>query len=295
MQAANPRRGYILGLTAYIIWGLFPLYFKAIASVPAVEIIVHRVLWSALFGALLLMVWKHPGWWRELRDNPKRLAILTLSGSLIAANWLTYVWSVNNGRMLEASLGYYINPLVNVLLGMLILGERLRRLQWLAVILAAVGVAQQVWQVGSLPWVSLMLALSFGFYGLIRKQAPVKALPGLVVETWMLVPIALAWLLLHPDASSAHAAFWTTSEAWWLVAAGPITLIPLVCFNAAARDLPYTTLGFLQYLAPTLVLLQAVLLFGEHLSSSTLLAFMFIWGGLAVYSVDAWLSLRRRR
>ncbi|KAF0867245.1 EamA family transporter RarD [Pseudomonas sp. LD120] len=295
MQAANPRRGYILGLTAYIIWGLFPIYFKAIASVPAVEIIIHRVLWSALFGALLLMVWKHPGWWRELRDNPKRLAILALSGTLIAANWLTYVWAVNNGRMLEASLGYYINPLINVLLGMLLLGERLRRLQWLAVILAAVGVAQQVWQVGSLPWVSLILALSFGFYGLIRKQAPVKALPGLVVETWMLVPIALAWLLLHPDASSAHAAFWTSSEAWWLVAAGPVTLVPLVCFNAAARDLPYTTLGFLQYLAPTLVLLQAVLLFGEHLSSSTLLAFMFIWAGLAVYSVDAWISLRGRR
>ena len=295
MQAANPRRGYILGLTAYIIWGLFPLYFKAIASVPAVEIIIHRVLWSALFGALLLMVWKHPGWWRELRDNPRRLAILALSGTLIAANWLTYVWSVNNGRMLEASLGYYINPLVNVLLGMLILGERLRRMQWLAVILAAVGVAQQVWQVGSLPWVSLMLALSFGFYGLIRKQAPAKALPGLVVETWMLVPIALGWLLLHPDASSAHAEFWSSSQAWWLVAAGPVTLVPLVCFNAAARDLPYTTLGFLQYLAPTLVLLQAVLLFDEHLSSSTLLAFMFIWAGLAVYSVDAWLSLRGRR
>lgn len=294
MQAANLRRGYILGLTAYIIWGLFPLYFKAIASVPAVEIIVHRVLWSALFGGLLLMVWKHPGWWRELRDNPRRLAILALSGTLIAANWLTYVWSVNNGRMVEASLGYYINPLINVLLGMLILGERLRRLQWLAVLLAAVGVAQQVWQLGSLPWVSLALALSFGFYGLIRKQAPVKALPGLVVETWMLVPIALAWLLLHPDASSAHAAFWASSQAWWLVAAGPVTLIPLVCFNAAARNLPYTTLGFLQYLAPTLVLLQAVLLFGEQLSSSTLVAFMFIWAGLAVYSVDAWLSLRGR-
>ncbi|MBC2654458.1 EamA family transporter RarD [Pseudomonas sp. MSSRFD41] len=294
MQAANLRRGYILGLTAYIIWGLFPLYFKAIASVPAVEIIVHRVLWSALFGGLLLMVWKHPGWWRELRDNPRRLAILALSGTLIAANWLTYVWSVNNGRMVEASLGYYINPLINVLLGMLILGERLRRLQWLAVLLAAVGVAQQVWQLGSLPWVSLALALSFGFYGLIRKQAPVKALPGLVVETWMLVPIALAWLLLHPDASSAHAAFWASSQAWWLVAAGPVTLIPLVCFNAAARNLPYTTLGFLQYLAPTLVLLQAVLLFGEQLSPSTLVAFMFIWAGLAVYSVDAWLSLRGR-
>jgi len=144
MQAANPRRGYILGLSAYIIWGLFPIYFKAIAEVPAVEIIIHRVLWSALFGALLLMVWKHPGWLRELLDNPKRLAILALSGTLIAANWLTYVWSVNNGRMLEASLGYYINPLVNVLLGMLILGERLRRMQWLAVGLAAVGVAQDL-------------------------------------------------------------------------------------------------------------------------------------------------------
>jgi len=196
--------------------------------------------------------------------------------------------------MLEASLGYYINPLVNVLLGMLLLGERLRRLQWIAVGLAALGVAQQVWQVGSLPWVSLALALSFGFYGLIRKQAPVAALPGLVVETWMLVPIACAWLLLNPTAMSAQPAFYTTTEALWLMAAGPVTLIPLVSFNAAARHLPYTTLGFLQYLAPTLVLLQAVLLFGEHLSSTTLVAFAFIWAGLALYSVDAWLSLRRR-
>ena len=294
MHAANPRRGYLLGLAAYIIWGLFPLYFKAIQSVPAAEIIVHRVLWSAVIGALLLMVWKHPGWWQALRDHPRRLAILALSGTLIAGNWLTYVWAVNNGRMLEASLGYYINPLVNVLLGMLLLGERLRRLQWVAVLLAALGVAQQVWQVGSLPWVSLTLALTFGFYGLIRKKAPVAALPGLVVETWMLVPLALGWLLLNPTASTAQPAFYTSSEALWLIAAGPVTLVPLVCFNAAARHLPYTTLGFLQYLAPTLVLLQAVLLFDEHLSSSTLLAFMFIWAGLAVYTVDILAQLRKR-
>jgi chloramphenicol-sensitive protein RarD len=293
MQAANPRRGYILGLIAYITWGLFPLYFKAIAAVPSIEIIVHRVLWSALCGSLLLLVWKHPGWWRELRDNPRRLAILALSGSLIAANWLTYVWAVNNGRMVEASLGYYINPLVNVLLGMLLLGERLRPLQWLAVGLAAVGVAQQVWQVGSLPWVSLVLALTFGFYGLIRKKAPVAALPGLVVETWLLVPLAIGWLLLNPMAVSAQASFWTTSQAWWLAAAGPITVMPLICFNAAARHLPYTTLGFLQYIAPTLVLSLAVLVYGEHLAASTLLAFAFIWAGLAVYSVDIWLRSRR--
>ncbi|CAD5106591.1 EamA family transporter RarD [Zestomonas carbonaria] len=293
MATANLRRGYLLGLAAYTIWGLFPLYFKAIQEVPALEIIVHRALWSALFGALLLLVWKHPGWWRELRDNPRRFLILGASGALIASNWLVYVWAVNNGRMLEASLGYYINPLVNVLLGMLLLGERLRRLQWLAVGCAALGVAQQVWLVGSLPWVSLTLALTFGFYGLIRKQAPVAALPGLVVETWLLLPLALGWLLLHPAAMSSQPSFWTTSEAWWLIAAGPITLVPLVCFNAAARHLPYTTLGFLQYLAPTLVLLQATLLFGEPLQSSTLLAFVFIWIGLAIYSVDAWLTLRR--
>ncbi|MGB4075490.1 EamA family transporter RarD [Pseudomonas sp.] len=295
MATANLRRGYILGLIAYTIWGLFPLYFKAIQSVPALEIIVHRALWSALFGALLLMVWKHPGWLRELRDNPKRFAVLGLSGVLIASNWLVYVWAVNNGRMLEASLGYYINPLVNVLLGMLILGERLRRLQWLAVTLAALGVLQQLWQVGSIPWVSLVLALTFGFYGLIRKQAPVAALPGLVVETWLLLPLALGWLMLHPAAISTQADFWSTPEALWLIAAGPITLVPLVCFNAAARHLPYTTLGFLQYLAPTLVLLQAIFLFDEHFDPSKLLAFICIWAGLAIYSVDAWLSLRKRQ
>lgn len=295
MQAANPRRGYILGLSAYTIWGLFPIYFKAIAAVPAIEIIIHRVLWSALFGSIVLMFWKHPGWWRELRDNPKRIAVLALSGSLIAANWIVYVWAVNNGRMVEASLGYYINPLVNVLLGMVLLGERLRRLQWLAVGLAAAGVAQQVWQVGNLPWVSLLLPLTFGFYGLIRKKAPVAALPGLVVETWMLVPLALIWLALNPGALSAQAEFWTTSQAIWLAAAGPVTLIPLVCFNAAARHLPYTTLGFLQYLAPTLVLLLAVLLYDEHMNVSIIVTFACIWAGLAIYSIDAWLSLRRRR
>ncbi|RIA21455.1 chloramphenicol-sensitive protein RarD [Ectopseudomonas oleovorans] len=294
MATANPQRGYILGLTAYVIWGLFPIYFKAIQHIPSLEIIVHRAIWSALFGAILLMLWKHPGWWRELREHPKRLLVLAGCGLLIASNWLVYVWAVNNERMLEASLGYYINPLINVLLGLLILGERLRRLQWVAVGLAAIGVAQQVWQVGSLPWVSLVLALTFGFYGLIRKKAPVAALPGLVVETWLLLPVALAWLALHPAAMSSQAEFWSSSQWLWLAAAGPITLIPLVCFNAAARHLPYTTLGFLQYIAPTLVMLQAIFLFGEHFDPAKLMAFAFIWAGLAVYSLDIWLSLRKR-
>ncbi|WPP00322.1 EamA family transporter RarD [Pseudomonas sp. HR96] len=295
MQAAvNPRKGYVLGLSAYFMWGFLPLFFKAMQSVSPVEIIIHRVLWAALLGSLLLLVWKHPGWWRELRDNPRRLGVLAISGSLIACNWLVYVWAVNNGRMLEASLGYYINPLVNVLLGLLLLGERLRRLQWLAVALAAIGVAQQVWQVGSLPWVSLVLALTFGFYGLIRKRAPVAALPGLVIETWLLVPLALGWLLLHPQAGTLQPAFLGSSQMLWLAAAGPITLVPLLCFNAAARHLPYTTLGFLQYIAPTLVLILAVTVFGETLAPATLTAFLCIWAGLLVYSVDIWRQFRRR-
>lgn len=295
MPAANPRRGYILGLSAYIIWGIFPIYFKVLSSVPSIEIIVNRAIWSAVFGlALLMLVWKHPGWWQELCDHPRRFAILALSGSLIAANWLIYVWAVNNNHMVEASLGYFINPLINVMLGMVLLRERLRPLQWIAVILALIGVAQQVWQVGSLPWVSLALAFSFGFYGLIRKQAPVAALPGLVVETWILVPLAIGWLLFNPMAHSAQGEFWTTKEAIWLAAAGPITLVPLVCFNAAARDLPYATLGFLQYIAPTLVLTLAVLVYGEHLATSTSITFAFIWAGLVIYSIDAWRSLRRR-
>jgi chloramphenicol-sensitive protein RarD len=294
MHRLNLRRGYLLGICAYAIWGLFPLYFKLLAQVPSAEIVVHRVLWSALCGSLLLLVWRHPGWWRELWANPRRLLVLTVSGLLIASNWLLYVWAVNNDQMLAASLGYYINPLVNVLLGMLLLGERLRRLQWLAVGLAACGVLQQLWLLGSLPWLSLGLALSFGFYGLIRKKGPVAALPGLVVETWLLLPVALLWLLLNPQALTAQAVFWSDSTALWLLAAGPITLLPLLCFNAAARHLPYTTLGFLQYLAPTLVLLQAVWLFDEHLDANTLLTFGFIWAGLLVYSVDIYLSLRRR-
>jgi chloramphenicol-sensitive protein RarD len=294
MQTANPRRGYVLGLIAYGIWGLFPIYFKTLQSVPAMEIIVQRVLWSAAFAVATILVWKHPGWWRALVDNPKRFLILMCSGSLIAGNWLVYVWAVNNGRMLEASLGYYINPLVNVLLGMLLLGERLRRFQWIAVGLAVIGVAQQLWLVGSLPWVSLALALSFASYGIIRKQAPVAALPGLLVETWLLLPLALGWLAFHTDAMTAQPAFWTTPVGLMLVAAGPVTLVPLLCFTAAARNLPYATLGFLQYVAPTLVLILAVTLYGEQLSPANLTAFGFIWAALAVYSLDVWQVVRRK-
>lgn len=295
MSTPDLKRGYLLGIAAYLVWGLFPLYFKMLETVPALEIVVHRALGAAMVGSLLLVLWKHPGWWRELIARPRLLALLGLSGLLIATNWLLYVWAVNNGRMLETSLGYYINPLINVLLGMLLLGERLRRLQWLAVAIAALGVGQQLWQLGELPWLSLVLAATFGFYGLLRKQAPVAALPGLVVEAWLLMPLALGWLFLHPAAVSSQADFWSSTTALWLLAAGPLTLLPLICFNSAARHLPYATLGFLQYLAPTLVLLLAVFVYDEPLPPARLLSFACIWLALAIYSLDIWLMLRRQR
>ncbi|EQM80017.1 membrane protein [Stutzerimonas stutzeri MF28] len=293
MATADLRKGYLLGLTTFCIWGLFPLYFKSIEQYAALEIVTQRAIWSALFGTLVLMLWRHPGWWQELLAHPRRIGVLMISSVLIACNWLIYVWAVNHDHMLEASLGYYINPLVNVLLGLIVLRERLRPLQWLAVAMAAVGVALQLITLGDFPWVSIILALSFGSYGLLRKQAPVAALPGLVVETWLLLPIALGWLFFFGSGPSTEWSFWTDPQALWLVAAGPVTLLPLLCFNAAARHLPYSTLGFLQYITPTLLLILAVWVFNEPFPADRQLAFICIWAGLAVYSYDAWRLMRR--
>ncbi len=291
----NPRRGYVLGLLAYSVWGMFPLYFKTLDGIPSEEVIVHRVLWSAFFSVGLLLIWRHRGWWQQLYTHPKRFLLLALSGALIASNWLIYVWAVHHDRMVEASLGYYINPLVNVLLAMLFLRERLRRLQWLAIALAAIGVGLQVWSLGKIPWISLALACSFGFYGLIRKQTSVAALPGLAIETWLLVPIALAWLWLNPQASSMQSDFLGSAQMFWLAAAGPVTLLPLLCFNEAAKNLPYASLAFLQYITPTVLLLLAVLVFHEPFAAQSFIFFGFIWAALAVYSWDAVRVLKRSK
>jgi len=290
----NPRLGCLLGVVAYTIWGFFPLYFHMLAHIPALEIAFHRLLWSAFFGLLILGFWKHPGWWQQLVQHPRRFLILLVSGALVAGNWLIYLWAVNNGRIVETSLGYYINPLVSVLLGMIFLRERLRLLQWLALLCALLGVLQEVWQVGHLPWVSLGLPMTFAFYGLIRKQAPVAALPGLVVETGLLLLLASGFLLLHPALLRQQIPLWSSTQIFWLIASGPLTLLPLICFNTATRHLTYTAMGFLQYIAPTLLLLQAVFFFKETLSASKLLVFLCIWAGLAIYTLDACLALRGR-
>lgn len=289
MSTANPRRGYLLGIAAYTAWGLFPLYFKMLQAIPAIEIIVHRVLWSALFGALLLTVWKHPGWWRELRDNPRRLAVLAVSGSLIACNWLVYVWAVNNGRMIEASLGYYINPLVNVLLGTLLLGERLSRAQWVAVGIAALGVAMLAGGALTTLWISLTLALSFGAYGLVRKRVPVGSLPGLTIESALLLlpSIMLAfWYAIMHGSSFLVSPQLSAS----IVLGGVVTAVPLLLFALAARRMPYSTIGFIQFLAPSIVFILGLTVFDQPLQPAQAACFACIWVAAAVF---AWDLIRR--
>ena len=286
-------QGYALAIFAYIIWGLLPLYFKMIGRVPIIEVVIHRTFWVATSGAALMICFRYFNWWRDLRENPARFLNLTFSGLLIFTNSAMYAWSVNSNRILDTSLGYYLSPIVSVFLGLVFCGERLRRMQWVAVFLAVVGVVLQVWHAKALPWVSLVLAFTFSFYGLVRKKTLVDPLPGLVVETTLLIPAALAWLFFLPSAITIKPIFWDTVDACWLIAAGPITLLPLICYNVAARRLPYTSLGFLQYLSPTLVFLQAVLLFGEELRLSKFISFVCIWAGLGVYSVDSWLASRR--
>jgi len=287
-QAPPPTAfsGALLAFSAFLCWGLFPLYFKQVAEVPAVEMLANRVIWSLLFVAGLLTVIR--GWPAALAvfTNRRLLAILTLSAVVISVNWGVFIWAIANDRVLESSLGYYINPLVSVVLGVAVLRERLRPVQWAAVGLAAAGVAYQVVGLGVFPWVALTLAFSFGFYGLIRKMAAVDAFSGLFIETLILSPLALtylAWL-----AATGQAMFgqgdWHLDA--WIAASGVITALPLILFVAGAKRIRLSTLGLLQYVVPTGHFVLAVFVFGEPFTSGTLVTFACIWAALAVYSFD---------
>jgi len=284
------RAGLLYGVAAYGLWGLLPLYFKALGGVGPLEVLCHRVLGSAV----LLWGWV---WLRNSRQEvraalrPRVLGLLSLTGLLIAANWLVYIWAVMNSRVVEASLGYFVNPLLSLALGVVFLRERLRPVAWAAVGLAAAGVGLEAFQQGGLPWPALALASSFAFYGLLRKLAPVEAALGLAVETALLAPLALAalvWLGLD-----GQLVFLRRSGQLdgLLILAGLITAVPLVCFNRAVRLLPLSTAGFLQYLAPSGQFLLGVLAFHEPMPEGRWWAFAFIWAALALFSLD----LARRR
>ncbi len=281
------RTGILSAGLAFLCWGLFPLYFHAISEVPPMQILVHRVLWSLLFLALILAVRRQWAWLGELRGHPRVMASFVLSSLLLSGNWLLYIWAVNNNHVIDASLGYFINPLVNVMLGFLVLKERLRPGQWGAIALAGVGVLWLTWQAGQMPWIALILAASFGAYGLMRKTAKLGALEGLSFETLILFPFALgylAWLTLQGQNSFLT----TTSDTtrWLLVAAGPITAIPLLLFASGARKIPLSVLGLLQYIGPTIQMSLGIFLFHEAFTSARLAGFVLIWSALALYAVE---------
>ncbi len=284
--------GVVQAGLAFLIWGLSPVYWKAMKQVPAFEIITHRVVWSCVFLLVLLLVQKRGHEFAAAMRNRRAVSTLCLTTVLLTINWLLYVWAVNNGHLLQASLGYYINPLVNVVLGMVVLKERLSRAQTLAVLLALAGVALRTVSLGAFPWIALTLALSFGFYGLIRKVAPVGPLVGLAVETLLLTAPGIAYLV-YLDTQGAGA-FFHGGRMLDLLLMGTsfVTAVPLLLFNLGARRIKLATLGLMQYIAPSGMFLSAILLFDEPFSRAQLGTFLMIWTALAVYSID---SLRRYR
>lgn len=285
------RTGLLLGVGAYALWGVLPLYLRLLNSVPPEQLLGHRILWSLLLlVAVVLLLGRARALIAAVRG--RTLLLLLASSALIGINWFVYIWAVQHAHVLEASLGYFINPLVNVALGVAVLGERLRRLQLAAIGVAAAGVLIMAFAGGGSIWISLTLAASFGIYGLVRKIVDVDALGGLTVETLLLAPFFLA-LLVHAT-MAGHGAFGHQSLTIdiLLVIAGPVTAAPLLMFAGAARRMPYSTLGLLQYIAPTLQFLQAVLIFGEPLHPHHIAAFALIWSGCALF---AWDSLRAAR
>ncbi|QDE29587.1 EamA family transporter RarD [Shewanella polaris] len=288
------RKGVLLAVCAYTIWGIAPLYFKLLHHVPATEILMHRVIWSFLFMIILMQFIGGFGRLRLVLKHPKQLAVLFVTSVLIAANWLIFIWAVNNDHMLDASLGYFINPLFNVLLGMLFLGERLRKLQWVAVGLASAGVLVQLISFGSIPLLSLALAASFGFYGLLRKKVNIDAKTGLLVETAILLPIALGYLLVTLETSSVSMLTNSLNLNLLLIAAGIVTTIPLLCFAGSAVRIPFSILGFFQYIGPSIMFILAVQLFNEPFDIEKGITFGFIWGALVIFISDMLVQRQKR-
>jgi chloramphenicol-sensitive protein RarD len=276
------RQGLVLGIAAYAFWGVLPIYFKALRAIGPVDIVAHRIVWSVPVLALLLFAFAAWGEVQAALRNPRAVGLLALTALLIGANWLLYVYAVNSGRILAGSLGYYLNPLANVVLGRIVLKERLSWLQWAAVALAAAGIsALAIGALGQL-WISLTLCISFASYGLLRKIAPVEAVAGLAIETALLSPLAGAWLVWS-FASGQPTVGNSTFDMALIALAGVVTTVPLLLFTAAARRLAYSTLGMLQFIAPTLQFLIAVLLYGEPFTRSHAIAFGAIWTALGLY------------
>lgn len=285
-QQQRTRQGILLAIGAYTMWGIAPIYFKSLSEVSPLEILSHRIVWSFFLLAFLLHLGRS---WRNVRDtltSKPKMTYLVATSLLVGANWLIFIWAVNANHMLDASLGYYINPLINVVLGMIFLGERLRKLQWFAVGLATIGVLIQIVAFGSIPVVAIALAFSFGLYGLLRKKVSLEAQTGLFIETLVMLPAAAIYLLFIADSATSDLAANPITLNLLLIAAGIVTTLPLLCFTGAATRLKLSTLGFFQYIGPSLMFLLAVLIYGEAFTTDKAVTFAFIWSALVIFSFD---------
>ena len=294
MQNDQSKQGILLALAAYGSWGVAPMYFKLLSEFPSMDILMHRIVWSVFTLLIIILLTKHWGRVRSALTSKRVVLTLLLCGFLLAGNWLLFIWSVNHDHLLDASLGYYINPLLNVFLGRMFLGERLRPLQKVAVGSAILGVTLLIISYGKFPWIALVLAFSFGIYGLLRKKIPVESAPGLLIESTMLLPFALGyWLMFASPSSDMVSNDWQINLI--LISAGIVTSFPLICFNAAAKRIKYSTLGFFQYIAPSMMFAMAVLMYGEPLDSARLMTFAFVWFGLGIFTWDSIRHFRKER
>ncbi|RZA21898.1 MAG: EamA family transporter RarD [Lysobacteraceae bacterium] len=299
--AGVDRRGVWMAVGAYVVWGLMPLYWHLLKMVPSMQIILHRVVWSTVLVCGWLGYRYGRGWLRETLARPRAAWMLALSGVLIAFNWSLYIWAVNAGHVVESALGYFINPLLNVVLGVLVLQERLNRVQWASVAIAAAGVSWLTYNYGSFPWIALALAASFGAYGLVRKLLGVPPVRGLGVESLYLLLPALALLLWVESSGQGHflphgdAPAWGWWPAFLLIFGGVVTALPLIGFAAAVQRIPYSLVGLLQYIAPTMQLLIGVLVLHESFDRNRAIGFGIIWIALALYAADGLLRARRSR
>jgi chloramphenicol-sensitive protein RarD len=284
---SSTSAGVLYALLAYGIWGVAPAYWKALDAVPPQQILAHRVLWSLLVGVLLLLVTRRASELRTALGSRRHALPMLASAALIGTNWLTFIWAVATDRVLDTSLGYYINPLINVVFGMVFLGERLRPWQIVAVLLAGAGVLQMAFSFGKLPWISLVLAVTFALYGLVRKIAPVMPVVGLTLETAFLAPVGAAYLLLA-RANGSEAVWHASDEVKLLIACtGLFTAAPLLCFNSAAKRLRLSTIGLYQYIAPSMAFVLAVALYGEPFTRVHTITFACVWVSLAIYTLDS--------
>ncbi len=292
-DAGHTRAGLGLALTAFGLWGVFPLFWRLLGHVPGLEQALQRICWTTLVFLAIALVAGKLGQVREaVADRPTRRT-LALSAALVGINWFVFIYAVETERVLHASLGYYLNPLVSVLLGMIVLGERLRTMQWVAVALAAAGVVVMGLRADAFPWIALVLAASFGLYGLVRKTARAEAIAGSTIEALILAPLCLTGVLWLEGTGQGHFLHDTRTTILFLLT-GPVTAIPLLCFAGAARRLPLTTLGFIQYLAPTMQFFVAVFAFGETFTTAHMVAFGLIWTGVGLFAADGYQAMRGR-